>query len=109
MFLDKDHLKNIHFAAPKSNKISVVAENAKLQAWVPAPSKYTPSDKLVKPAVIGNYKTTDLTSGIMLDATAHGQMVPAAHYKLPRNDITSNVPKSRSPDFKTTKSIRFKP
>ena len=86
-----------------------MSENAKLKAWVPAPSAYKPDDKLIRPTVIGNYKTKDVTSGIMLDATAHGHAVPAAHYTLPRNDITSNVPKARSPDFKTTKSIRFKP
>lgn len=109
MFLDANHLKTIHFAYSKSNKVSVVAENAKRKAWVPAPSAYKPDDKHTRPTVIGNYKTKDLTSGIMLDATAHGHAVPAAHYKLPRNDITSNVPASRSPDFAKTKTIRFKP
>ena len=80
-------------------------------AWVPAPSAYKPdaADKIIRPTVIGNYKTKDVTSGIMLDATAHGMSVPAAHYKIPRDDITSNVPKTRSPDFAKTKTIRFKP
>ena len=45
----------------------------------------------------------------MLDATAHGLSVPDAHYKIPRPDIVSSRRKSPSPDFKTTKTIRFKP
>ena len=109
MFLDATHMKTIHFAYSKEAKTSVLAENAKKQAWVPAPSAYKPVDTVTKPRTIGNYKTKDVTSGIMLDATAHGMSVPGANYNLPRPDALSNVRKAMSPDFKKTKTIRFKP